>query len=68
MGTVLFVNQIIFKGSGTFNAGGDSGSLIVTQKGGNKSVALSFAGSSRYTIGNPSDPVLTRFGVVIDDQ
>ena len=66
--TALFVNQIIFKGNGTFSAGSDSGSLIVTQKGGNRPVALLFAGSSQFMIGNPIDPVLARFGVTIDSQ
>jgi len=67
-GMALFVNQIIFRGNGTFSAGGDSGSLIVTQKGGSKPVALLFNGSSQCTIGNPIEPVLQRFGVTIDGQ
>ena len=65
-GVARFEGQIIFKGQGTFSAGGDSGSLIVTQRGGNRPVALLFAGSSQFTIGNPIDAVLTRFGVTID--
>ena len=66
-GVARFVGQIVFKGQGaSFSAGGDSGSLIVTQKGGNRPVSLLFAGSSQFTIGNPIDPVLSRFGVTVD--
>ena len=67
IGQTRFVNQIIIKGSrGSFSAGGDSGSLIVT-KSGNKPVALLFAGSSSVTIGNPIDAVLSALGVTIDN-
>jgi PKD repeat protein len=65
LGVARFVNQIVIT-PGTFSDGGDSGSLIVTQSD-NKAVALLFAGSSSYTIGNPIDAVLDRFGVTIDD-
>ena len=51
---------------GSFSAGGDSGSGIVTV-GGLNPVALLFAGSSSYTITNPIDDVLSAFGVTIDD-
>jgi hypothetical protein len=67
-GVALFENQIIFRGNGTFSAGGDSGSLIVTQKGSNRPVALLFAGSSQFTIGNPIDAALERFNVTVDGQ
>ena len=61
-----FVGQVVIT-PGTFSAGGDSGSLIVTQNG-NNPVALLFAGSSSYTIGSPIEPILSRFGVSIDSQ
>jgi len=61
-----FIKQVIIQGSGgSFSAGGDSGSLIVTQSG-NHPVALLFAGSTSTTIGNPIDLVLGAFGVTID--
>ncbi len=59
-----FVNQISIT-PGDFSAGGDSGSLIVTQNG-NNPVGLLFAGSSTRTLANPIDVVLDRFGVTID--
>jgi len=64
-GVARFVGQIIIK-PGKFSAGGDSGSLVVTQTG-NHPVGLLFAGSSFITIANPIDTVLNRFGVTIDD-
>ncbi|MBN1973029.1 MAG: hypothetical protein JW787_05285 [Sedimentisphaerales bacterium] len=64
-GMAIFVNQIIIT-PGTFSAGGDSGSLIVTQNT-NQPVGLLFAGSSSYTIANPIGTVLSAFGVTIDD-
>jgi len=66
-GVARFVNQIVIGGGG-FSAGGDSGSLIVVEKGGDKlkPVGLLYAGSSSATIANPIDAVLTRFGVTID--
>ncbi len=73
-GVARFVNQIII-GPGTFSAGGDSGSLIVTagtrkdpSEYDRKPVGLLFAGSSSYTIANPIDAVLDRFGVTIDGE
>jgi hypothetical protein len=60
-----FVDQIGIS-PGTFSAGGDSGSLIVTQEG-NNPVGLLFAGSSIRTFANLIGPVLTRFNVTIDD-
>jgi hypothetical protein len=64
--TARFVNQIMIT-PGTFSAGGDSGSLIVTQEGKNP-VGLLFAGSSSVTIANPINAVLERFGVTVDDS
>ncbi|HWP41642.1 MAG TPA: hypothetical protein VNO14_00305 [Blastocatellia bacterium] len=62
-GTVFtFVNQVVVGGS-SFSAGGDSGSLIVTNTGDGcapRPVALLFAGSSTATIGNPVGQVLSR--------
>ncbi len=46
--------------SSTFSAGGDSGSLIVTNDSNHQPVALLFAGSSTTTIGNPIGQVLTQ--------
>ncbi|MHC4176123.1 MAG: chymotrypsin family serine protease [Planctomycetota bacterium] len=68
-----FVGQIVIS-PGDFSAGGDSGSLVVADgKGRNKAndrkpVALLFAGNFFYTIGNPIDPVLDRFGVTVDGE
>jgi hypothetical protein len=66
-GVARFVNQIVIGGGG-FSAGGDSGSLIVVEKGGDKlkPVGLLYAGGSNSTIANPIGPVLARFGVTID--
>lgn len=60
-----FVKQFQIN-STTFSAGGDSGSLIVTQPAKGKKpnpVGLLFAGSSTSTIGNPINPVLTALKV-----
>lgn len=57
--TFTFTNQVVVGGSG-FSAGGDSGSLIVTNNSCAQPVALLFAGSSTSTIGNPAGQVLTR--------
>jgi hypothetical protein len=56
--TITYVNQVVVGGSG-FSAGGDSGSLIVTQSG-KHPTALLFAGSSSTTIGNPVSDVLSQ--------
>jgi hypothetical protein len=66
-GVARFVNQIVIGGGG-FSSGGDSGSLIVVEKGGDKlkPVGLLYAGSSSATIANPIGPVLSAFGVTID--
>ena len=60
-----FVDQIAIT-PGAFAAGGDSGSLIVTDDSNKNPVGLLFAGSSTRTIANPIDPVLDAFGVIID--
>jgi hypothetical protein len=65
-GVARFVNQFSVS-PGTFSAGGDSGSLIVTNSGSNP-VGLLFAGSSTRTFANPINDVLQRFGVTIDDR
>lgn len=66
-GTARFVNQIVIT-PGDFSAGGDSGSLIVTDDTTNSPVALLFAGSSLYTIANPIGAVVDYFGVAIDGK
>ena len=53
--------------SGGFSAGGDSGSLIVTQEG-NHPVGLLFAGSDTNTLANRISTVLTTLGVIIDSE
>ncbi len=65
-----FVNQIIIE-PGNFSAGGDSGSLIVSNERGaakREPVGLLFAGSFFMTVANPIDDVLARFGVTIDGE
>jgi hypothetical protein len=57
--TFSFTNQVVINSS-TFSAGGDSGSLIVTNDANHQPVALLFAGSSTSTIGNPINLVLSR--------
>ncbi len=62
-----FVDQILITPTkGRFSAGGDSGSLIVTDPE-KQPVGLLFAGSSRLTIANPIEAVLSAFSVDIDD-
>jgi len=65
-GVATFTGQIVIGGGG-FSAGGDSGSLIVVEKGqdARKPVGLLFAGSSTSTIANPIDAVLNNFGVTV---
>ena len=61
-----FVQQIIITPTkGRFSAGGDSGSLIVTEEGKNP-IGLLFAGGGRWTIANPIDAVLDTLGLIID--
>jgi len=61
--TAYYENQIMIYGN--FSAGGDSGSLVVTDPG-KEPVGLLFAGGGAYTFANPIGPVLSRFGVKID--
>jgi hypothetical protein len=56
---VSYTNQVVINSS-TFSAGGDSGSLIVTNNSSHQPVALLFAGSSTSTIANPIDDVLSQ--------
>jgi hypothetical protein len=57
---VSYTNQVVINSS-TFSAGGDSGSLILSNTTFHP-VALLYAGSSSTTIGNPIAEVLTRLG------
>ena len=59
--TVSYTNQIVI-GPGSFSAGGDSGSLIVTNNASHNPVGLLYAGSSTTTIANPIGEVLTKLG------
>ena len=61
---VSYTNQVVINSS-TFSAGGDSGSLIVTNNASHNPVALLFAGSSSTTIGNPINEVLTKLGTAL---
>lgn len=61
---VSYTNQVVINSS-TFSAGGDSGSLIVTNNSAHNPVALLFAGSSSTTIGNPIGEVLTKLGTAL---
>jgi hypothetical protein len=59
---VSYTNQIVVNGSG-FSAGGDSGSLVVTNDVVcHQPVGLLYAGSSTSTILNPIGEVLTKLG------
>lgn len=62
--TVSYTNQIVI-GPGSFSAGGDSGSLIVSNNAAHNPVGLLFAGSSSVTIANPIGEVLTRLGTAM---
>jgi Peptidase family S64 len=61
---ISYTNQVVINSS-TFSAGGDSGSLIVTNDSNHQPVALLFAGSSTTTIGNPVGEVLTRLSTTL---
>ena len=65
-GVAIFQNQIIVVSltPSPFSAGGDSGSLIVTDSG-NRPVGLLFAGSATHTIANHIGQVLTALGVTV---
>jgi Peptidase family S64 len=59
---VSYTNQVVINSS-TFSAGGDSGSLIVSNSAScPRPVALLFAGSSTTTIGNPIGEVISKLG------
>jgi PKD repeat protein len=60
-----FVDQIGIS-PGSFSAGGDSGSLIVTDDGNKNPVGLLFAGGSTRTFANPIGAVLEAFDVSVD--
>ena len=62
--TVSYTNQVVINSS-TFSAGGDSGSLIVTNNASHSPVALLFAGSSTSTIGNPIGEALTKLSTAL---
>jgi hypothetical protein len=62
--TVSYTGQLVI-GPGSFSAGGDSGSLIVTNNSSHSPVGLLFAGSSSATIANPAALVLTRLSSAI---
>jgi hypothetical protein len=61
---VPYTNQVVIN-STTFSAGGDSGSLIVTNDLSHNPVALLYAGSSSTTIGNPIGEVLATLSNVV---
>jgi hypothetical protein len=61
---ISFTNQVLIN-STTFSAGGDSGSLIVSNDTNFNPVALLFAGSSSTTIANPISEVLTKVGTAL---
>jgi hypothetical protein len=56
---VAYTNQVVINSS-SFSAGGDSGSLIVSNDNCHQPVALLFAGSSTTTIGNPISEVISK--------
>lgn len=58
--TISYRNQVSIT-PGTFSAGGDSGSLIVTNDANHQPTALLFAGSSSVTIGNAVADVVNAF-------
>ena len=61
---VSFNDQVVIGGS-SFSAGGDSGSLIVTNNSSHNPVGLLFAGSSTTTIANPIGEVLSKLGTAL---
>jgi hypothetical protein len=58
---ISYTNQVVVN-SNSFSAGGDSGSLILTNNSCHQPVALLFAGSSSTTISNPIGAVLSKLG------
>lgn len=65
-GVARFERQIQIT-PGSFSAGGDSGSLIVSDPG-KEPVGLLFAGNDSSTLANPIQDVLTRLGLTIDGE
>lgn len=63
--SAYFYDQVSIETAG-FSAGGDSGSLIVTDNAEKNPVALLFAGSETVTFANRIERVLDAFGVTID--
>lgn len=61
---VSYTNQVVIN-STTFSAGGDSGSLILSNDAAFHPVALLYAGSSSTTIANPINEVITKVGTVL---
>src|SRR4030095_17030054 len=61
---VSYTNQVVINSS-TFSAGGDSGSLIVTNDSNHNPVARLFAGSSTTTIANPIGDVLNQLSAAL---
>ena len=61
---VSYINQVVINSS-TFSAGGDSGSLIVSNNNCHQPVALLYAGSSSATIANPIGEVLTKLSAAL---
>jgi hypothetical protein len=61
--TVSYTGQVVIT-PGTFSAGGDSGSLIVTSSN-HSPIGLLFAGSSSSTIANPIGQVLTKLNTAL---
>jgi hypothetical protein len=62
--TVSYTNQVVINSS-TFSAGGDSGSLIVSNNSCHQPVALLYAGSSTTTVANPVGEVLAKVGAAL---
>ncbi|HEX4826514.1 MAG TPA: hypothetical protein VFV19_19620 [Candidatus Polarisedimenticolaceae bacterium] len=56
-----YTNQLVISGSGSFSAGGDSGSLIVTNDSSHHPVGLLFAGNTTQTIANPIQAVISAY-------
>lgn len=56
---ITYSNQIVIASPG-FSAGGDSGSLIVTDDASHNPVGLLYAGSTSITVANPIGEVLTQ--------
>jgi hypothetical protein len=61
---ISYTNQVLINSS-TFSAGGDSGSLILSNDAAFHPVALLYAGSSSTTIANPINEVITKVGTVL---